>query len=97
MASSSTENVTSVAILATERHNFAKTEIKMIIEMTIGLKEGSASIGNTSTVGKKATGLLIVRQIKKKRKTMNSTTFLWEPHSVDKFKKITTKKISKNG
>ena len=31
-----------------------------------------------------------------KIKTMMSKTFLWEPHSVENFKKMTTKKITKD-
>ena len=53
--------------------------------------------GGSTNVGKEATGMLIVGRRKQKRNTMISTTSLWEPHYVEKFKKRTMKNILNNG
>ena len=53
--------------------------------------------GNATTEVKEDTGLLIVGRRREKIKIMTSTTSSREPHSMYKFKKITLKKISKNG
>ena len=53
--------------------------------------------GNAKTVEKEATRLLIFGRRKERRKTMASTTSLWEAHSMDNFKKKTMKKTSENG
>ena len=67
--------------------------IKMKIETTIRLQEIPDSMGNAITVKKEAIGMLIVGQRKENRKTMTSTASSWEPHYVEKFKKITMKNI----
>ena len=79
MESSSRENATSVASMATDCQTVGKTEIKMTTEMTIILQEIPNSMGNVTTAEKEATWLLIVVQRKEKKKNMTSTTSLWEP------------------
>ena len=54
-------------------------------------------MGNETTVEKDVTRLLIVGQRKEKRNTITLKTSLWDPHSVENFKKIKTKKITNNG
>ena len=69
----------------------------MTTETTIRMQESHTSMGNSKTVEKEATRLLIVRRRKGNRKTMTLATSSLEPYSVENFKKRTTKKISKNG
>ena len=63
---------------------------------TTKITENPASTENSTTVEKEDTGKLIVGRIKGKIKTMTSTTSLWEPHSVEKSKKMTRKNITNN-
>ena len=65
----------------------------MTTEMTIILQESPASTENATAVEKEATRMFIVGQRKKNRKTMPSTTSLWEPRYVDNSKKRTMEKI----
>ena len=90
------KNVTIMTSMDTERHTVGETAIKMTTETTIRLKESTASILNTITVVKEATGLLIFVERNENRNTMTSTTSSWEPHSVEKFKKRIMKNISNN-
>ena len=83
--------------MSTERQNVGETEIKMTIKMKIILQEIPTSMGNETTVEKDVTRLLIVGQRKEKRNTITLKTSLWDPHSVENFKKIKTKKITNNG
>ena len=85
----------SMANMATERHIYGETAIKETTTETTTITEESDSAEDAKTVGKQDTGLLIVGWRKVKIKTMMSKTFLWEPHSVENFKKMTTKKITK--
>ena len=62
MENSSTENVTSVASMATEVQTVGEISIKMTTETTIRLQETPTSKGNATITENKATGLLIVGQ-----------------------------------
>ena len=66
-------------------------------EMKKRLQEIPTSTGNAATVEKEVTGLMIFGLRNKKRKTMTLTTYSWDPNSVKNSKKITMKKILKNG
>ena len=54
-------------------------------------------MGNAINVEKEATGMLIVGQRKKNRKTMTLPNSLWEPDYVETLKKKRMKKMLKNG
>ena len=69
----------------------------MTRETAIILQAIFDSKGNVTTVGKYATGLLIVGRRKENRKTIMPKTSFVGAHYVEKFKKIITKNISKNG
>ena len=83
--------------MSIEQQTVGETEIKVTRETTIRLQEILASTGKATTLEKEATRLLIFGRRKGNRKRMNLTTSLWEPFSVENFKKRTMKKISKNG
>ena len=51
---------------------------------------------NVTTMGKRATGWLVVDQIIKKNRMLSTNSF-WEPKFVDKSKKMTINNTSKNG
>ena len=80
----------------TERHTVGETEIKMTTETTTRMKESPASMGNAITVGKEATGLLLVGRITEDKNTITLKTSYWEPYSVENFKKRTMKNMSNN-
>ena len=88
-------NATSVAITSTERQNVGETKTKT--EITIRLQESPTSTGNATTVEKEVTGLMVVGQRKEKINTITSTTYFWEPHSMENSKNRKTKKILNNG
>ena len=90
-------NVTSVVMMSTEVQNIGEIEIKMTTETKIILQEISYSMGNITTVEKEATGMLIVGQIKKNRKTMTLPNSLWEPDYVETLKKKRMMNMLKNG
>ena len=50
-----------------------------------------------TTVEKGVTRMLIVGQIKEKIKWMMSTTYSWEPYSMERYKNKTGKNTPKNG
>ena len=83
--------------MATERQTFGETATKITTETTIRLKETPASTSNAKTVEKEATRLLIVGRRKEKIKTTTSTTYLWEPQSLEKFRKRKMNMIPNNG
>ena len=60
MESSSRENATSVASMATDCQTVGETEIKTTTETIIRLEENPAPTGNATTVEKEATVPLIV-------------------------------------
>ena len=70
---------------------------KKTTEMIIRLQEIPNLTRNATTVEREATRLLIFWRIKEKRKTMMLKTSLWDPNYVEKYNKITTKEILKNG
>ena len=70
IASSSSENVTNVASMDIDCQNVGETETKittatkMSTETTIGLQESPTSTGNSTTVKKESTMILVFGQIK---------------------------------
>ena len=97
IASYSRANVTSVESMDTECQTVGETTTIITTEGTIRPQEIPTSTGNATTAEKEVTRLLIVGRRKEKRKTMTLKISLWDPHSVEKFKKITMKKTPKNG
>ena len=65
--------------------------------MTIRLQEIPVSTGNATTVEKEVTRLLVVGKRKENRNNMTSTTYLWEQHYAERYKKRKMKKIPNNG
>ena len=92
---SSIADETSVVRTATDRQTFGETNTTM--ETKIRLQESLTSKGNAATAEKEVTRLLVVGQKKENINMITSTTSLWDPHYVDNYKKITMKKILKNG
>ena len=97
MESFSWESATSMANMAIERHVVGETEIQeMTTETPKRITENHASTENTTTMEREDTGRLIVGR-RRKRNTMTSTTFFWDPHYVEKSQNMTRRNISNNG
>ena len=82
--------------MATERHTVGETASKPTTETTMRLQEIPTPTGNSRTVEKEDTRMLIFGQRKENIKTMGSKTYLWDPRYVEKFRKRKMKKILNN-